>query len=184
MLSYQNKWKVSKEADRIKSLYHPLLTSLLWKASVRQIGQIKKMIPPENFMLVRYEALVQNPERLVRKICRFIGENFEDDMLNINEANSSFQLGQQGIYSSSVGRWRGLLTNEEVYIAQKITKHRMLEFGYTLDELKVSPFRVGYMFATLPHGLWKALHANKPLRGPLLPYVLSRLAALCRSAVT
>jgi Sulfotransferase family len=183
LLSYQNKWKVSAERDvgRIKSLYHPVVTSLLWKASVKQIARIKDMIPRENLMRVRYESLVQNPEKLVREICRFIGEDFEEDMLNVDEENSSFQDERKGIYSSSVERWGRLLTNEEAYVAQKITRRWLVEFGYTTTELKINPLKVGYMYATMPYGMWRAIYANRAIRGPLLPYLVKLLAALWQS---
>ena len=183
LVSYQNKWKVAAgdNAERLTSLYHPVVTSLLWQASVKQIARIKDIIPKENLMMIRYESLVHNPENLVREICRFIGEEFEEDMLNVDEENSSFRDERKGIYSSSVERWRRLLTNEEAYVAQKITRRWLVEFGYTIAEFKINPLKVGYMYATVPYGLWRAIHANRAIRGPLLPYVARRLAALWQS---
>jgi hypothetical protein len=180
LLSYKNKWKNTGEenADRVRRLYHPVVTSLLWKASVKQILRIRILVPRENLMTIRYESLVQNPKLLVREICRFLGEDFEEDMLNVDEKNSSFQVGQKGIYSSSVGRWRRLLTNEEVYIAQAIAGSMLAEFGYSPGELNINPWKVGYIYATVPYGLGRAVHANGAIRGPLLPYVLKRVAAL------
>ena len=180
LISYQNKWKVAAgdNAERLTNLYHPVVTSLLWQASVKQIARIKDMIPRENIMIIRYESLVQNPEQVTRDICHFIGEDFEEAMLNVEEQNSSFQVGQKGIYSSSVGRWRRLLTNEEAYIAQKIAGSWLVEFGYTTADLKINPLKVGFIYATLPYGIWRAMHANSAIRGPFLPYVVKRLAAL------
>lgn len=180
LLSYKNKWKNTGEenADRVRRLYHPVVTSLLWKASVKQILRIRNLVPRENLMTIRYESLVQNPKLLVREICRVLGEEFEEDMLNVDEENSSFETGQKGIYSSSVGRWRRLLTNEEVYVAQAIAGSLLAEFGYAPSELSINPWKVGYIYATVPCGLGRALHANAAIRGPLLPYVLKRVAAL------
>jgi hypothetical protein len=180
LLSYKNKWEKTGEenADRLRRLYHPVVTSLLWKASVKQIPRIKTCIPGKNLMIIRYENLVQNPERFVREMCKFIGEDFEEDMLNVEEGNSSFESGQKGIYSSSVGRWRLLLTNEEAYIAQKLAGGGLEEFGYATANLNIKPWKVGYFYATLPYGLCRAIYANRAMRGPLLPYVGRRLAAL------
>jgi hypothetical protein len=184
LISYQNKWHVAQgnNAQRLTRLYHPVLTSLLWHASVKQITRIKEMIPNGNLSIVRYESLVQNPEQQVREICRFIGENFEEDMLNVDVQNSSFQVSDKGIYSASVGRWLRLLSNEEVYIAQKISGGRLEEFGYAPAHLKINPLKVGCILATLPYGVWRAIHANREIRGPLLPYVVKRLAALWQAA--
>jgi len=182
LLSYQSKWKVTSEehVERMKSLYHPIVTSLLWKASVKQIGRVEGLVPPKNLMVLRYESLVEKTESVVREICRFIGEDFEPDMLDVQEQNSSFSVNQNGIYSSSVERWRRMLSNEEAYIAQKLTKSRLERFGYRTVELKINPLKVAYIWATLPYGLWRALHANKTIRGPLVPYVVRRTVALMR----
>jgi hypothetical protein len=183
LLSYKNKWRYTGEenAARVKRLYHPVVTTLLWKASIKRIIRLKDEIPRENLMLVQYEKLVQNPAQLVRQICRFIGEVFEEDMLNVQEGNSSFEIAKTGIYSTSVGRWQRLLTNEEVYVAQNIARRRLTDLGYITVNLKVNPLKLAYMYATLPYGLWRAVQANRNMRGPLLPYIGTRLLALWQS---
>ena len=180
LLSYKNKWRHTgdENADRVRRLYHPIVTTLLWKASVKQIIRMKDLVPRENLMVIRYENFVQNPVKVVGEICRFVGEKFEADMLNVDEENSSFDVPQKGIYSSSVGRWRRLLTSEEAYVAQKLARRGLLELGYGTTELKVNPLTVSCMYVTVPFGLWRALRANRALRGPLLPYVGRRFAAL------
>jgi hypothetical protein len=182
LCSYQNKWTVSSDAngDRLRRLYHPILTSLLWTASAKQILHLRKLVPPENCLIVRYEKLVANPETVVRDICRFIGEAFEENMLNVEEQNSSFAVQQNGIYSSSVGRWRRALTNEEVYTAQLITKKYLVKLGYATEKLKINPVKLGYIWITLPFALRRAVHANKMIREPLFPYIVRRFSALLR----
>ena len=41
--SYKSKWKATADTqvNRLKKLYHPLITSLLWKASMRMVPAIK-----------------------------------------------------------------------------------------------------------------------------------------------
>jgi Sulfotransferase family len=180
LISYQNKWRVAEgdNVRRLRALYHPVLTSLLWHSSAKQIALIKDLVPRENIMVIRYENLVQDSQRLLHEICRFIGEGFEKDMLEVDEGNSSFPVNQKGIYALSVGRWRQLLTDEEAHIAQKINRRWLVEFGYTTDQLKINHMKLGYMYATLPYGLWKAIRANKSTRGPFLSYVAKRLLSL------
>jgi hypothetical protein len=180
LLSYKNRWKTTggENAERTRKLYHPIITSLLWRANVKQIGRLDKSVPPGNCLIVRYEKLVKNPGSVVRGICRFIGEDFEQNMLEINEQNSSFSVRERGIYSSSVGRWRRGLTNEEVYTAQTLTKKFLGKLGYATENLAINPFRLGYIWATLPFSFWRAVHANKTIRGPLVPYLSRRITAL------
>jgi hypothetical protein len=182
LLSYKYKWRnTGKEnSDRVKKLYHPVVTSLLWKASVKQILRAKDAIPSGNVTLVRYERLAEKPEQSIRELCDFIGEDFEPAMGDVNEGNSSFEVTKKGIYSSSISRWRRLLSAEEACVAQSITKDLLQELGYSLERLKVNPIAIGYIWATTPYGLCRAVHANRAIRGPLLPYLTRRIAAALR----
>ena len=61
LLSYKGKWKVTGEehVERLKRLYHPVVTSMLWKSSMRTVDQIRRTLPAENWVLVHYENLVR-----------------------------------------------------------------------------------------------------------------------------
>jgi hypothetical protein len=180
LLSYKHKWQVAQgdNVDRLTSLYHPVLMSLLWQASINQIAKIRESVSEDNVLIVHYESLVLDSDRLVQEICRFIGEDFEQEMLNVDGGNSSFKVEKRGIYSSSVGRWKKGLSDDEIHIAQKINGSCLESLGYKLGDLRVNPLKLCYLYATLPYGLWRALRANRAIRGPLFPYLVKRLVAL------
>jgi hypothetical protein len=176
LLSYQHKWRVTSQdqVQRLQQLYHPIVTALLWKASVQQIARTRALIPPANLMLVRYETLVERPPETVRQICAFVGEEFEADMLAVDTHNSSFHVQSSGIFASSVGRWRTQLSHEEVYVAQKLARHELEQLGYAVEKVTAHPGKLARIVLTLPYALWRALAANTAMRGPLLPYLLRR----------
>jgi hypothetical protein len=176
LLSYQNKWRFtsSDQVQRLQKLYHPIMTSLLWKASVKQMVRVQTLIPPANLLLVHYESLVERPAETVRQLCDFVGEAFEAGMLAVDTHNSSFHVQPPGIFASSVGRWRTQLSHEEVYLAQKLTRNELEHLGYTVEKVAAHPGKLAMIVLTLPYALWRALAANKALRGPLMPYLLRR----------
>jgi hypothetical protein len=181
LLSYKNFWKVGsseEHADRKKMLYHPILTSLLWKASIKQITACASLVPTENLMIMRYESLVENPLELVQAICKFVGADFESEMLELDWHNSPFQVQSGGIFSSSVGRWREELEKEETYLAQKIARKELELLRYRIEQIEASPFKLAWIFATFPYALWKALYANKAHRGHFIPYIIKRITSL------
>ena len=176
LLSYQNKWRItsSDQVQRLQQLYHPIMTSLLWKASVRQMVRVQALIPPANLLLMRYESLVERPVEAVRQLCDFVGEEFEADMLAVDTHNSSFHVQTPGIFASSVGRWRTQLSDEEVYIAQTLTKTELAQLGYAIDQIPANPYKLALIVLTFPYAFWRALTANKAMRGPLMSYLLRR----------
>jgi hypothetical protein len=181
LYSYKNKWKTtSKEhKHRLKALYHPVVTSLLWKSSMRRIPLIQSEVSAQNLMIVRYEDLVTQPETWVRKMCTFLGEEFEADMLKIESHNSSLQVSGSGIFSTSVGSWRTLLGREEAFIAQWVNGGQLTSFGYQLEPLKINPFKVLWLLLSTPLAVYRALSVNKEMRGgSAIAYMYRRLVSL------
>ena len=180
LLSYQGKWKVTGEAhvERLKKLYHPVITSYLWKSTMRQVESLAKEVPTTDRVIVRYEDLVSNPATTVRMICGTIEEPFEPSMLQVTTHNSSDEQQERGIFSASIGRWRTRLTPEEISVGQHIAKRELAWLGY--PNVDASPGLVGVLGIWLktPVALEKALHATRGVTGPHIPYLAKRIGAL------
>jgi hypothetical protein len=182
LLSYQGKWRITSEEHkgRLRELYHPVLTSLLWKATMRRLPAINACVPPENFMISRYEDLVTKPTEVIRKICAFIEEPYDEAMQQVAVKNSSTQQQQSGIFSSSVGLWRQNLTAEEIHVAQSIAGKEMASLGYALETVQPNPWSLARLRLGTPLALFRAYRANRTQNGPLLQYASRRARALLR----
>ena len=183
LLSYKGKWKVTGDAhvERLKKLYHPVITSLLWKASMKLLPALKEKVPTGNLAIVKYEDLVTAPDETIRRVCDVIEENFEPEMLNVATHNSSNASSTGGIFSTSVDRWKTDLKPEEITISQMLCKKQLHDLGYNFVLSNSSVYKLMLNFLNTPFALWRALDANKEMRGPLLPYLYRRLSALIRS---
>lgn len=92
--------------------------------------------------LIRYEDLVGDPERSVRELCAFLGEEFDPGMLTREaaahrlEGLANWPLEHQTramgpIDAASVGKWRQALSPERVATIEHFARRReMIEFGY------------------------------------------------------
>jgi len=180
LLSYKDRWKVTTQAhkDRLKRLYHPVLTSLLWKASMKRIPKLEQQIPRKNLMIVRYEDLVTDTEQVVRNICEVVGEDFLPEMLNVQTHNSSDGAGRKGIFSSSIGKWRDKLPAEEAAIAQWIGGNELMYLGYRLESIEINRMVMAKAIVQFPAAAVRAFKANAANRGPLLQYLSKRLTAM------
>jgi hypothetical protein len=182
MVSYQNKWRQVPKAywNRMQNVYHPVVTSILWKASIRQINYIKDVMSKENYIIIKYENLVEKPETVVAEICNVIGEEFEDDMLDITFSNSSFDLRERGIFSSSIGRWQEILHPEEVAIAHTIAGKELRQFGYEVPKVDCSVLKLFRIFVNTPFAFFKACKVTSNTRGDMLRYFIRRSMALLK----
>ena len=102
---------------------------------------------PNNYITIRYEDLTADPEKKLKEICEFIGEPYSEEMLSMRGAkdfrdkggNSSYAQRKPGkITTSSVGKYREVLTKYQVAYLQMFSKKTMLKYGYGLDGIKFS----------------------------------------------
>jgi len=94
---------------------------------------------PGRFFGIRYEELKANPEREIRKVCGFLEIDYEPGMLNENcwkedtgERWRNHQISSfysEGDYQNPVGRWRRLITQEELFLCEWIGWSQMHAFG-------------------------------------------------------
>lgn len=183
LASYREKWRRSERAgrddnvERLRRLYHPVITSLLWRSSVRNANAAFQQWGDQMF-LNRYEDMVQNPERQTHRLCDFIGESFEPTMVNVRSNNSSQDVPAEGIFTTSVGRWRTILTDSEAYVAQMICRNEMQQLGYMPAPVAPDVRTVIRYSVSAPIYGWRALAANSGRRGPTIPYLAKRILGL------
>lgn len=150
-----------------------------WVASVR-LGERNQARHPDRFRIVRYEVLAHDPEGTLRELCQFIEEPFEPAMLEMGGAsdfreaggNSSFGRFASGqISTSSIGRYRKVLSESQVAFIQRLAARPMANHGYPPSPISFSgagavryrlldaPLNVGLMAA------WRVREAYHDLTG-------------------
>ena len=182
LLSYKGKWRVTRNdnVERLKKLYHPVITSLLWKSSVRRILRLNHRLPRTQWMTIRYEDLVNDSEHTVTKICNHVNVDYQPSLLEVKGHNSSIHGNdhQTGIFRTSIDRWRKDLNTEDVVVAQRLVGKEMRKLGYEVVERKPNIIKIVMLYLSAPFHLAKALRANSAITGPLIPYILKRFRAL------
>jgi hypothetical protein len=186
LYSYQHRWQVTspENTERLKKLYHPILTSLLWKAAIKQIRVAQALVPRGHLTILRYEDLASQPEATVYTLCQFLKLPYEADMLRVEGHNSSFEVQQAGIFSTSMQRWRQHLSHEQVYLAERIAHPQLEQLGYGATQVRPAPLKLLRLVASFPLALCRALYVNRRLRGPMLPYLKQRVSTFFSSSKT
>ena len=181
LCSYKHYWRTLLNSNRMKALFHPVITSLLWRGSSNLLLTHASKCCRDRLIIVRYESLVQRPEEEIRRICYFLGFDYSDKMLKIESHNSSFELpSSSGIFSSSIGRWRTLLSPEEIWCVQTPNRGNMRALAY--EPVAASPSKKALLLTILrtPIAFVKALKANSAKTGPLATYVGRRLISVIK----
>jgi len=91
--------------------------------SFKMLAELWLTLFPENFYLVNYEQLVNNPQQEAKKMVEFCGLDWQENCLHIDNndapvATASAVQVRQPISNKSIGNWR----KYEHYLSNVITK--------------------------------------------------------------
>ncbi len=153
-----------------------------WNRSV-DLGLRNARLYPDNYLFVKYEDLASSPEKTTREVCDFIGEEFDEQMLELPEnpdiqarkSNSSFgDLGQQTISTKAIGRFREVLEPREIAFIQTASAKGMKIFDYPPVDVDRSQLGAGFYLAELPWSwgrmwAWRGYAWLRRWRGLQLP---------------
>jgi hypothetical protein len=182
LASQKHKWRAPfldgklprREALRLRANYHPLTTSLLWRASVRAGDSVGD----PRVVHVRFEDLVARPEQEVERICAAVGLPFAPGMLEVTFAGSSFGRGEgrKGMNASALGRWqRGALTSTEAAICERVCAAEMRRHGYEPSRSGVAAPELALHAGSLPLKTAAAVALNARRYGDLRGAIRRRL---------
>lgn len=81
-------------------------TAATWLEGVRHAQRNRRRYG-DRYVIVRFENLVTDPEAELRRICRIIGVDFTDAMLDQQVVSRGFSTGSRGFDPEAAVRWRG-----------------------------------------------------------------------------
>ena len=125
----------------IFSTFHPYYTALLWQRQQLEGIRLLETLSSDRILLVRYEDLLEEPEKQLRRICEFIGEDFVPAMLRYfetEEAARSAALARcwanisKPLLQNNSGKFLQELSAEDIKIVESTAREPMLRLGYPL----------------------------------------------------
>jgi hypothetical protein len=112
----------------------------MWTRALRFRNSYRTLPIDTQILDVRYEDLVSEPEAVVRRICAFLGEEFEPAMLDAAARADSVPTAERSIHTklgeplsaSASSRWRTKLSPFECFIMEACLQKPLREWGYEL----------------------------------------------------
>jgi Sulfotransferase family len=130
-----------KSIEWMSSNLPRLILDWQWKTTIaHKVGAVMG----ENFLEIRYEDLVREPETVLRKICSFIDEPYDPAMLSYSEKAQevvpaeSLKWHRNSIKPpdpSQLGKWKTGLAKAERVIFEQLAGDTLDLFGYEREHL-------------------------------------------------
>jgi hypothetical protein len=86
-------------------LFIMLQTSAVWFEAVLRYHKYAKLYP-NNYLLVKFEDLVTEPEKHIRRVCDFLEIEFQDKMLDQEVVSVGFRWKETGFDRNAATRWQ------------------------------------------------------------------------------
>ncbi|MCB0704432.1 MAG: sulfotransferase [Saprospiraceae bacterium] len=129
----------SNAASLHQRQYYPLdLAAQYWK-EINGLGlAYQYILGPNQFLLLRYEELLQDPSAAMRKVCKFLSIPFESEILDLSKASSTKGDGAyvaKTIDSNRIDSWKKKLSAADILRIEKICGDLLNALDYELLQL-------------------------------------------------
>jgi hypothetical protein len=119
----------------------------LWVQSVQYGERWARELPPDTYHLIRYEDLVADPRAELERLCEFLGEDFEEAMLEphrvadqgVPERKTWHANTRAAVTVGSVGRYRATLTPAEIRLFDLVARRPLRRHGYQVPTVPRPP---------------------------------------------
>jgi hypothetical protein len=110
-------------------------TALFWESHVRLGREAGPVLGPDRYLELRYESLVADPELASRRLCDFLGLEYDPAMLRFHEAHSkpsSVTSAKKAWLPVTAGlrSWRGQMAPADIARFEAICGSLLEELGY------------------------------------------------------
>jgi protein-tyrosine sulfotransferase len=109
--------------------------------------QKNKWLFEDDYLIIRYEDLLNNPEEIMQNLCQSLGLNFIKDLTHptfmgqIWQGNSTSNKSFTTIDSSNAELWKKDVEQYEIYLINQIFTHVLKEFNYSKIEVRSSIYK-------------------------------------------
>jgi len=116
-------------------------SAMMWKDFVTSIEDSAREMGPDVYHIVRYNELCSHPEKTLRQICSFLGEEFRDDMLNHNQTNSTKVWAQAKVHAKTarpitseyVDMYKSRISEHDCSVLEGIIGDTLRRVGYSIE---------------------------------------------------
>lgn len=122
--------------------FHPHYVGRLWGAQQRTAIDLGRKLSPDRMVSVRYEELLDDPERVLRRLCEFLREDYADALLRYHESREAKTIADQSrswenlskpVLKSNRAKYKSALPADEIRAFERQAYDELKHYGYVLE---------------------------------------------------
>lgn len=129
----------SRSEDKLLADHtQPMNAARIWAQSIDVLERVKKMAPPEDLFILRYEQLIGEPEKSLKALCAFLGVPFSELVLSDSAVGRSMTAEGMShhmnltrpLMPGNTGKWKGAFDKTTLDQVMSIIGTRLERMGY------------------------------------------------------
>ncbi|THB78988.1 MAG: sulfotransferase [Desulfobulbaceae bacterium] len=120
-----------------KSLYG---CARYWSAHLERIEAVKKELDPTRFHQLHYETLVTDPESVLRGVCDFLAEPYQESMLEFYKDQADYKTDAQNqrnlnspLLAANVNKWQQNMSRRDSLFFDRLAGDDLVRYGYQVS---------------------------------------------------
>ena len=137
-------------SDYLQSAFGPtniFCAASIWKMGQNAVSPWREKLGSSQWIDVKYESLVKNPEKVLKDVCDFLGETYSASMLEFHKTGIAAARGKTRDHKplghptsdKYIGIYKELLSIREQRILASVAGKEMMDAGYEVD---VNPIEI------------------------------------------
>jgi len=116
----------------------PIGSAVDWKTSIIHAEEAKESFGEGRVLILKYESLVKETKYSLNTLCRFLGVQYEEGMMNYHQTQAAHQMKKHGHHqmlarpmsSKTIGRYRADLKYSDIKAIELFLADYLLSFDY------------------------------------------------------
>lgn len=112
-----------------------------WNLAQSFVHPWREKLAPHDWMDVKYETLVREPERVLKEVCAFLGEDYDPEMLEFHKTEFCQNRGStkdhkplgSPVSDEYIGIYKHLLSIRDQQVFAAVAGEQLKKYGYELD---------------------------------------------------
>jgi len=127
---YRDPRDVAKSVVNMGWASHVLSGAKRWVHAEQCWQKISSEVPQDRFIEISFESLIQSPKSELNKVCRFMGIQFDNNMMQYQKS-STYQQPDKSICQS----WKRKLNDSEIALLEHQLKSWLIKYNYGFSGL-------------------------------------------------
>lgn len=122
-------------------VYNTFFAAEYWESYVEKGHALGSTLPPDQYLELRYEDLLAQPENTMRRLCAFLGEAYSAELFEVAsvDAPTKTPLVHKPLQADNAGKWRSRMTASQIRAFEGVAGKTLREFGYDLASPGMPP---------------------------------------------